>query len=120
MSQKVDFSIASPGDIESALGAQLETLRLSRNISQSTLAAEAGVSRRTITRHENGEGMSLNTLVRIMRALGIADRLETLLPDPAVRPVERVRLKGRERQRARMKQDAEAEPWTWGSEKDRQ
>ena len=116
MSQKIDFAIASPEGIESALGARLEALRLSRNINQSALAAEAGVSRRTITRLENGEGMSLNTLIRIMQALGIADRLETLLPDPAVRPVERVRLKGRERRRARMKKGGDDTAWSWDTD----
>ena len=120
MSQKTDFTIASPESIESALGERLEALRLSRNINQTALAEEAGVSRRTITRLENGQGMSLNTLIRIMRALGIADRLETLLPDPAVRPVERVRLKGRERRRARKKKGSDDAAWSWDTEPDQQ
>jgi len=120
MSQKIDFTLAAPEAIESALGEQLEKLRLSKNINQTILAEEAGVSRRTITRLENGEGISLDTLIRVMRALGVVDRLETLLPDPAVRPVERVRMKGRERQRARARTGPAKEAWTWETEPDKQ
>jgi transcriptional regulator with XRE-family HTH domain len=120
MTQKIDYSVASPEAIESVLGSQLERLRLSKNINQSVLATEAGVSRRTITRLENGEGTSLDTFIRVLRALGVADRLETLLPDPVTRPVERIQLGGRERKRARMKKSAKADVWTWGPETDEQ
>ena len=118
MAQKIDYAVASPEAIEASLGRKLEQLRLSKNVNQSALAAEAGVSRRTITRLENGEGISLDTLIRVMRALGVVDRLASLLPDPATRPVERIKLGGRERKRARMKNDAGADAWTWGPEND--
>lgn len=116
MAQKIDYVVASPEAIESELGQKLDRLRLSKNINQSTLAKEAGVSRRTISRMENGEGISLDTLIRVMRALGVVDRLATLLPDPATRPVERIKLGGRERKRARMKKTPESGAWAWGQE----
>ena len=116
MMQKNDFTLASPEDIERALGERLAKLRLARNINQTTLAAEAGVSRRTISNLENGEGVSFDTLIRVMRALGVIERLADLLPDPDVRPIERVRMQGRERKRARMPRVAEADPWQWGDE----
>jgi len=116
MAQKIDYIVASPEAIESELGRRLDRLRLSKNINQSTLAKEAGVSRRTISRMENGEGISLDTLIRVMRALGVVDRLATLLPDPATRPVERIKLGGRERKRARMKKTPKSGAWAWGQE----
>ena len=116
MAHKIDYTLATPEAIEAALGRQLEKLRLSRNVSQARLAEEAGVSRRTITRLANGEGVSMDTFIRVMRALGVADRLENLLPDPATRPIERVRLGGRERKRARKKAGPEPATWQWGSE----
>ncbi|MEX0901379.1 MAG: helix-turn-helix transcriptional regulator [Pseudohongiellaceae bacterium] len=120
MSHKIDFAAAPPETIEAFLGKQVETLRLGKNINQTRLAEEAGVSRRTITRLENGKGVSLDTLIRILQALGVSDRLETLLPDPAVRPIDRVRLKGRERQRARSTQNPEPAPWHWDDHQDKQ
>lgn len=120
MAQKTDYNVASPDAIEASLGRRLEQLRLSKNINQSALAKEAGVSRRTITRLENGEGISLDTFIRVMRALGVAERLDALLPDTVTRPVERVKLGGRERKRARMKKDPGTEAWSWGPETDEQ
>ena len=115
MAQTLDYQTAATEQIEAELGRQLEQLRLGKNISQAMLAREAGVSRRTITNLENGGGTSLDTLVRVMRALGVADRLAALLPDPAVRPIERVRMQGKQRQRARPRAEGEGEAWTWGT-----
>ena len=116
MAHNIDYTVASPEAIESELGQKLERLRLSKNINQTILAKEAGVSRRTITRVENGEGISLDTLIRVMRALGVIDGLATLLPDPTTRPVERIKLGGHERKRARTKKTSDADAWTWESE----
>ena len=116
MAQNIEYTLATPAQIEAELGSKLEKLRLAQNINQTQLAREAGVSRRTITRLENGEGISLDTLIRVMTALGVVERLDLLVPAPDVRPVERVKYKGRERKRARAKPAAPAEPWRWGDE----
>ncbi len=114
---KPDFSIASSDAVIAALFERLEQIRLSRNISQAALAKEAGVSRSTITRLASGENISVDSFVRVMQALGLADQLAALLPNPEVRPVERIRLEGNERRRASSKRKA-VEPWTWGDEED--
>lgn len=118
MAQTTDFQLAPIPAVEAELGRRLASLRLSANLSQSQLAEEAGVARRTITRLEHGEGISLDTLIRIMRALGVADRLETLLPDPAVQPIDRIRMKGKQRQRARAKRKPAESDWTWADDSD--
>ena len=112
MAQKCDLEVAAPSDVERMLGRRLLEIRLARNINQTDLAAEAGISRRTMTRLENGEGVSLDTLIRVMRALRLADRFAVLLPDPAIRPIERIR-QGKERQRARRTSKPAARPWRW-------
>lgn len=116
MSLNIDFSLAPINELEAEIGRRLEAIRLQENISQAELAAEAGVSRRTITRLENGGGISVETLIRLMRALGVAHRLEALLPEPGIRPIDRVRLKGRQRQRARRPAVTESGDWTWGND----
>ena len=120
MAQKIDYDIATPEDVEAALGRRLEELRLSKNRNQTQVAEEAGVSRRTITRLENGGGVSLDTFIRVMRALGVADRFQSLLPDPAIRPIDRVRFRGRERKRARPTSKKQSGPWQWAEEPDAQ
>jgi len=114
MAQKIDSVSASIAEIEAELGRRLETCRLAANVSQAQLAADSGVSRRTITRLENGGGVSLDTLIRVMRALGLAGRLNALLADSDVRPIDRVRLKGKQRRRARPGAKPAAAEWTWG------
>jgi transcriptional regulator with XRE-family HTH domain len=116
MSQQLDYSLASNEAIEADLGQRIEAIRLGRNVNQTQLAVEAGVSRRTITRLENGGGVSVDTLIRVLRALGLAARLATLLPDPGVRPIERVRLKGGKRQRARPRATQATPRWTWAED----
>jgi transcriptional regulator with XRE-family HTH domain len=104
--------------VEAEIGRRLESARLAANISQAELAAEAGVSRRTITRLASGEGISVNTLIRVLRALGLGDRLATLLPETEVSPIDRVRLKSQTRQRARPTSRPEPDGWTWGDDAD--
>ena len=118
MSYNVDFPLASSRQIEATLCRRLQRIRLARNTTQAQLASEAGVSTRTIRRMENGEGISLDTLIRVMSALGIQSRLESLLPDPAIRPIERVAARAKERKRARPSSSSKASTgWTWGDER---
>jgi putative transcriptional regulator len=115
MAYKIDFSVATSDQIEGALCKRLESIRLSRNITQAQLAEEAGVSVRTIGRLEKGQGVSMDTFIRIMMALSIQQNLETLLPDPAVRPIERVGMSAGERKRARPAKSTDELPaWSWG------
>ena len=117
MSYSTNFSLSSSAQIETALCRRLEQIRLSRNITQAQLAEEAGVSTRTVRRLEKGEGVSLDTFIRVMMALRIQHHLEGFLPDPSVRPVERAGLQARERRRARpTATDVDSSVWTWGDE----
>lgn len=113
MTHLIDFSIASSEMIISGLCKRLDEIRLSRNISQTDLAEEAGVSRSTMTRMADGKPISLDSFVRVMIALRLTDHLAALLPDPSIRPIERVQMDGTERQRASARKD-DASPWKWG------
>ena len=119
MSYKIDFSVATSDQIEAALFKRLESIRLSRNITQAQLAEEAGVSPRTIGRLEKGQGVSVDTFIRIMMALNIQQNLEALLPDPSVRPIERIGMGAAERKRARPTKSIDELPtWSWGNGED--
>jgi len=115
MRQNVDFSVSTSEAIAAQLCRRLEEIRLSRNISQASLAHEAGVSRSTITRIADGRGVSLDSFIRVLQALRLSHHLAALLPDPNIRPVERVKFAGTERRRASRKHKAE-ETWLWGDE----
>ncbi len=113
----MDFSTRSSTAIASALCQRLEKIRLGKNISQAELAKQAGVSRSTMTRIADGRSISLDSFVRVVKALGLADHLAALLPDPTVRPVELAKHEGKQRRRASTKRNP-AEPWSWGEDGD--
>ena len=119
MAYNIDFSLATSEQIEAALCKRLENVRLSRNITQKQLADKAGVSPRTIGRLEKGQGVSVDTFIRVLTALGVQQNLEALLPDPTVRPIERIDIAGGERKRARpgLSSD-ELATWSWGDGED--
>ena len=109
--------IKSPEALAKDMGSKLERLRLSRNITQTELARDAGVSERTLRRLESGAGATLDSFLRVLSALKLEQSLELLIPDPRVRPIERIRTGGSERQRSRsVKTDQTARQWQWGSQ----
>ncbi len=114
MTQKIDFYTATSESIVTSLCEQLEEIRLSRNISQQDLSEDAGVSRSTLTRMADGKAISLDSFVRIMQALKLHDHLAALLPDPGIRPVDRIK-QGRERKRASRKPPSSSE-WRWSDD----
>lgn len=120
MTHKINFHSASSEQIIASLGQTLNGIRLSQNISQANLANKAGVSRSTLTRLADGKPISLDSFIRVMQALKLTDQLAALLPDPSIRPVDRVRLDGSERQRATNKSselsETHTDPWVWADE----
>jgi putative transcriptional regulator len=117
MSNKIDFSIATSEQIKYSLCKQLLNIRLARNITRVQLARESGVASRTIQHLEDGEGVSLDTFIRVMIALRLQQNLKILLPDPTVRPIERVNHAGTERKHAYPnKSEREDSTWSWGDE----
>ena len=84
----------------SMLGARVQRERLNRNLSQAELAERGGVGERTVRYFESGRQTTVETLIRILRALGKMDALDAFLPEPGLSPIELARLKGHERRRA--------------------
>jgi len=100
------------------LGARLARMRLDKDLTQADLAHEAGVGIRTVQRLEAGTAApQLTMFIRILRALGIVEHFDLLIPEPIPSPIEQLKLRGKLRQRASGKELAVAEKkggWTWG------
>src|SRR3546814_3833271 len=89
----------------------------SSDLKQSELAEMAGISRSTLARLEAGNGGTIDSLARIMRALEIEDRLLEVMPDAKLSPLDPRSDTGKARQRVRKSSEGEAgEEWSWGEE----
>ena len=69
------------------LGTRLKQQRASLNMDQKTLAYESSVPLRTLSRLENGHGVSFEAVIKIMRVLGLLDRLDLMVPEVGLSPV---------------------------------
>src|ERR1700733_13588914 len=72
------------------MGEQLATWRRLRQLTAAQVADRAGISRHTVMRLENGEGASMENLLRVARALGVMDSLVAAL-DPYATDLGRLR-----------------------------
>ena len=100
------------------VGERISQQRLQRNLSQAELASDSGVSKRTIERIEAGQSIQLSNFIRILRALDLLDGLDVLVPERMPSPIEQLKLRGRQRQRASSVREPEpaARAWTWKDE----
>lgn len=82
------------------MGKRLTRYRIDQQLTQSALAQEAGISKRTVERIEAGTSTQVSSLVRVLRVLDLLPGLEALAPDPGIRPMDLLQKKGRYRVRA--------------------
>jgi transcriptional regulator with XRE-family HTH domain len=92
-------SMADPAIVRE-IGNNIQQMRLNKNMTQQKLAEISGVNRVTISRMESGRPATLLTLVQILRALGKLDILDSFYEDARVSPVQLLRMKKKQRQRA--------------------
>jgi transcriptional regulator with XRE-family HTH domain len=87
-------------DVAAEIGERVKSLRLAQNLRIADLAQRSGVSERTITRLENGTTVNMEHFIRILRALGRLQALDSFIPTQHVSPIQLVKMKGRVRKRA--------------------
>ena len=79
--------VSTPEELAAAIGENIRSLRLQRNLTQQTLAAQAGVSLSALRHLESGQGANLSTLVRVARALDREEWLQALAPQVTINPL---------------------------------
>ncbi len=112
-----DDALLGDAAVLTELGSRIGAARLARDLTQAELAREAGVSKRTLERIEAGQSAQTTSFIRVLRGLGLLDRLELLLPPSRPGPMELLRRSGRTPHRASGRRPvSDAEPWRWGDE----
>ena len=82
------FDFLTIPELARELGERLRNCRLRRRLEQTELAERAGVSDRTVRGLEKGTGSSVDSLLRVMKALGILEGLDAMVPpEPSVDPL---------------------------------
>lgn len=96
----MDFKSLSDSAIALELGHRLERLRLEQNLTQQTLADEIGITPKSYRQLIAGGG-KLENFIAALRTLNALDQLEHFIPDTPYSPIEQLKLRGKQRQRAR-------------------
>jgi transcriptional regulator with XRE-family HTH domain len=97
------------------LGARIARRRVDMQLTQATVAEQAGIAKRTLERMEAGQASQLATLVRVLRVLDAASGLDNVIPESGPRPMDLLKRKGKVRKRASGQRAAQTtgKPWSW-------
>ena len=96
------------------LGQKIKTYRIMNEMSQQDLEDKSGVSKRSISRLEQGESVQVDNLFKIIIALGLGDNIELLVPDQTKRPS--YYLGKTENKPKRVRKTMQKNEFKWGDE----
>ncbi len=89
--------------IMAEIGSRLKEYRIRKELQQKELASMAGVGLDTVVRMERGSSITMEKLIRILRALDMLENWEDFIPKPPVSPILMKKLQGKRRMRIRSK-----------------
>lgn len=96
------------------LGQKIKIYRIMKEMSQQDLTDKSGVSKRSISRLEQGESVQVDNLFKILLALDLGDNIELLVPDQTKRPS--YYLEKSEDKPKRVRKKTEKKDFKWGDE----
>lgn len=98
----MNFNLMTNAAIAAEIGHRLEQLRLERNMTQQALADEIGITPKSYRQLIAGGG-KLENIIAALRALNALEHLENFIPNTPFSPLEQLKMRGSQRQRARPK-----------------
>ena len=96
------------------LGEKIKIYRIMKEMSQQDLEDQTGVSKRSISRLEQGKSVQLDNLLKILLALELGDNIELLVPDQTKRPS--YYLDKTDSRPKRVRKRTEKSDFKWGDE----
>ena len=96
------------------LGKKIKTYRIMKELSQEDLSDKTGISKRSISRLEQGESIQMDNLFKILIALDLGDNIDLLVPDQTRRPSYYLDFSDSAPQRVRKK--TKKSTFKWGDE----
>lgn len=97
----INFSHSNTDEvILNNLGMQLKQMRLNKNLTQEQLSELSGLSRSAISDLENKGTGSMNSFIRVLRALEKLEILNHFISEAPISPIQIAKLRGKTRRRA--------------------
>ena len=112
-----DIYTLSDTQLGKRIGEKLKAIRLKRNITQQSLAEASSISLSSVKKVENGEIGSFDTLLRILRTLGMLESISALFEEDELSPseyyeiVNKAKKQSRKRAAGRLKVNKEESEW---------
>jgi transcriptional regulator with XRE-family HTH domain len=111
----MNLQVMSDQDIVKELGLRLDAIRKHKNLRDIDVTELAGLGDKALSRFRRGANPSLETFMKLMRALDELDQLDGLLQLPSYSPVAALKQPA-PRQRVRTKTPKNTQPIKWGDE----
>ncbi len=86
-----EMDFLSISELPARLGEQIRQLRISKNLTQFSAAEKAGISERAMKDLEAGRGSTVETLLRVLKALDSLAGLDLIVPKPTISPLAMLR-----------------------------
>lgn len=112
-----DIYALSDVQLSKRIGEKLKAIRLKRNITQQSLAEASSISLSSVKKVESGAIGSFDTLLRILRTLGMLDSISALFEEERLSPseyyevVNKTKKQIRKRAAGKIKVDKEDSEW---------
>ena len=95
------------------IGAFITYHRIEQDKTQDALAADAGISRSTLSLLERGETVNLSTLIQVLRVLDQLKVMNAFVVQETISPLELARLEKKKRKRATRKRSVTSTETDW-------
>ena len=89
------------------IGKFVQWHRLNQNVSQSSIATSAGISRSTLSLLERGEKVRIDSLIQVLRVLDLLHVFDVFQIKEQISPLEYAKLKRKQRKQASPKRAEE-------------
>jgi len=96
----INWKALSDEAIIKEIGTFVKHHRLNQNKTQANIATQAGLNRWTISQFENGEAISLHSLIQILRALDLLYIFDSFKIEKQLSPLQLAKLEHQDRKRA--------------------
>lgn len=112
-----DIYTLSDTQLSRRIGEKLKAIRLKRNITQQSLAEASSISLSSVKKVESGEIGSFDTLLRILRTLGMLESISQLFEEEHLSPseyyemVNKAKKQTRKRAVGKLKVNKEESEW---------